>query len=125
MTRYSGAMRKFIAALVLLVCGIAPVGAAELRVMTVGLVGSKSFATLTAAWSQKTGNSVKLVMPPSALDQVLEAMKTQDADAVLLPTSDLAGQAAQFRPGDARHRRVEFGLGAKLNTPPPPTPHFH
>jgi hypothetical protein len=113
-------MRKFIAALVLLVCGVTPVCAAELKVMTVGLVGSKSFAALSAAWSHQTGNTVKLVIPPSALDQVLEAMKTQDADAVLLPMSEMPGQAAQFRPGTTRAiGRVLFGLGANLGLPTP------
>jgi len=110
-------MRKFVAALVLLVCGIAPVCAAEVNVMTVGLVG-KSFAALSAAWSAKTGNTVKLLIPPSALDQVLEAMKTQDADAVLLPMSEMPGQARQFRPGTTRAiGRVPFALGAKLDRP--------
>jgi len=85
-------------------------------VMTVGLVGSRSFQTLAATWSQKTGNTVKLVIPPSALDQVLAAMKTQDADAVLLPVSEFPAQASQFRPGTARPiGRVLFGLGARLD----------
>jgi spermidine/putrescine-binding protein len=115
-------MRKLIAALILLVYGLSSASAAELKVMTVGLVGSKSFATLVAAWSAKTGNTVKLVIPPSALDQVLDAMKTQDADAVLLPMNEMPGQAAQFRPGTTRAiGRVLFGLGAKLNVP---TPHI-
>lgn len=103
-----------------LVAGMAgTASAAELKVMTVGLVGS-GLRTLTANWSQKTGNSVKLVIPPSALDQVLEAMKTQDADAVLLPMSEMPSQAAQFAPGTIRPiGRVVFGLGAKPAGPSP------
>jgi molybdate transport system substrate-binding protein len=112
-------MRKLILALALmLVCG--PAAAAELKVMTVGLVGPAGFNKLVAAWETRTGNSVKLVIPPSALDQVLEAMKTQDADVVLLPMSEMPGQAAQFRPGTTRAiGRVLFGLGAKLGRPIP------
>jgi len=112
-------MRKLIAALIfMLACG--PATAAELRVMTVGLVGPASFQKLIAAWSARTGNTVTLVIPPSALDQVLEAMKTQGADAVLLPMSEMPGQAAQFAPRTTRPiGRVLFGLGAKLNLPAP------
>jgi ABC-type molybdate transport system substrate-binding protein len=89
----------------------------ELKVMTVGLVGN-GFRALTAAWSQKTGNSVTLVIPPSALDQVLEAMKTKDADAVLLPMREMPAQADYFKPGTARAiGRVLFGLGVRKDGP--------
>jgi molybdate transport system substrate-binding protein len=109
-------MRKRAALVVILACGQLSASAAELKVMTVGLVGSKSFATLSAAWSRQTGNTVKLVIPPSALDKVLAAMKTEGADAVLLPMSEMPGQASQFRPGTARPiGRVLFGLGARLD----------
>ncbi|MBV9550053.1 MAG: substrate-binding domain-containing protein [Alphaproteobacteria bacterium] len=112
-------MRKSLAALAFLICGTLSTAAAELKVMTVGLVGN-SFTKLTAAWSQKTGNTVTLVLPPSALDMVLDAMKTKGADAVLLPMSEMPAQAAQFRPGTIRAiGRVLFGLGVKLNMPAP------
>jgi hypothetical protein len=111
-------VKKLFLALVFL-ASASPVCAAELKVMTVGLVGS-GFRNLTAAWSRETGNTVKLVIPPSALDQVLAAMKTQDADAVLLPMDDMAVQAGQFRPGTARPiGRVAFGLGARRDSPAP------
>jgi hypothetical protein len=98
-------------------CGVA--SAAELKVMTVGLVGS-GFRNLANAWSAQTGNSVTLVIPPSALDQVIEAMKTRDADAVLLPMSEFPAQANQFRAGTTRPiGRVLFGLGARKDGPGP------
>ncbi len=112
-------MRK-IAVTLILMLACAPAAAAELKVMTVGLVGSNSFNKLVAAWSEKTGNTVKLVIPPSALDMVLEAMKTQGADAVLLPMSDIGRETAQFRAGTTRPvGRVLFALAARKDGPSP------
>jgi ABC-type molybdate transport system substrate-binding protein len=112
-------MKRLLLALVFLGGFASAVSAAELKVMTVGLVGG-GFHKLAQAWSRETGNTVKLVIPPSALDQVLAALKTKDADAVLLPMDDMARQAGQFRPGTLHAiGRVTFGLGGKRNGPKP------
>lgn len=112
-------MKRLLLVLVFLGGAFVAASAAELNVMTVGLVGG-SFHKLTQAWSRETGNTVTLVIPPSALDQVLAAMKTKNADAVLLPMDDMAGQAGQFRPGTMHPiGRVTFGLGGKQNAPKP------
>src|SRR4051812_27443588 len=109
-------MRK-VAAIFVLLLAMAPAQAAELKVMTVGLVGN-SFQKLADAWSKKTGHTVKLPIGPSALGLVLDAMKTQDADAVLLPMSEMPAQQSQFRPGTSHGiGRVLFGLGGKLSGP--------
>lgn len=110
-------MKKLFLTLALLGGALSSASAAELKVMTVGLVGG-GFTKLTAAWQAKTGNTVTLVIPPSALDQVLDAMKTKDADAVLLPMSEMPAQASQFKPGTVRPiGRVLFGLGARKDAP--------
>jgi molybdate transport system substrate-binding protein len=112
-------MKRLLLALAFLGGFASPVCAAELKVMTVGLVGG-GFHKLAQTWSRETGNTVKLVIPPSALDQVLAALKTKDADAVLLPMTDLADQARLFRPGTTHAiGRVLFGLGGKQNGPKP------
>lgn len=111
-------MRRTIVAFALLL-SLAPAQAAELNVLTVGLVGS-GFRQAAAAWSQKTGHTVRLVVPPSPLGRVLEAMKTENADAVLLPMDDLGRQGGQFRSGSIRPiGRVLFGLGGKIDGPSP------
>lgn len=113
-------MRKTLVLALLLACAAAPAAAAELRLITVGLVGSGSLRQLITAWSQRTGHTVTLPIGPSALGQVLEAMKTRDADMVLLPMSEMPAQAHQFRPGTSRAiGRVPFALGAKLDAPSP------
>ena len=112
-------MRKAIAAVMLLLA-CAPAGAAELRVVTVGLVGSNGFRNLVAAWSRQTGHTVTLPIGPSAVGLVLDAMKTQEIDAVLLPMSEMPVQASQFRSGTVRPiGRVAFGLGGKSDGPSP------
>jgi ABC-type molybdate transport system substrate-binding protein len=113
-------MTRLFLALFLAGCVFANAAAAELKVMTVGLVGG-GFTRLTAAWQARTGNRVTLVIPPSALDQVLAAMKTKEADAVLLPMTEMPGQAASFKPGTTRPiGRVLFGLGARKDSPAVP-----
>jgi len=112
-----GRMKKLFLALALLGSALSTASAAEVKVMTVGLVGG-GFRSLATAWSQKTGNSVQLVIPPSALDQVLAAMKTKDADAVLLPMTEMPGQAAYFKPGTTHPiGRVLFGLAVRKDGP--------
>jgi molybdate transport system substrate-binding protein len=110
-------MRKMAAIIALLLCSLASAQAAELKVMTVGLVGS-SFLKLVDAWSKKTGNTVALPIGPSALGLVLEAMKTKEIDVVLLPMSEMPAQAGQFRPGTVSPiGYVPFGLGGKVAGP--------
>jgi molybdate transport system substrate-binding protein len=112
-------MRKTIVMLALLL-GLAPAQAAEINVVTVGLVG-EGFRELVAAWSKQTGHTVTLPIGPSPLGLVLEAMKTREVDAALLPMSEMPAQAPQFRAGSFKPiGRVLFGLGAKLNGPSPP-----
>lgn len=112
-------MRKILAMLALLLA-LGPANAAELRVVTVGLVGSSGFRALVAEWSKKTGHTVRLPIGPSAVGLVLDAMKTHEIDAVLLPMTEMPAQAGQFRPGTLQPiGRVLFGLGGKADGPSP------
>ncbi len=114
-------MRKMLVMTALLLgCGLASAKAAELRVVTVGLVGN-GFRQLVAAWAKETGHTVTLPIGPSAVGLVLEAMQTHEIDAVLLPMTEMPVQAAQFRAGTVHPiGRVQFGLGGKSNGPSPP-----
>ena len=95
------------------------VNAAELRVITVGMVGN-GFRQLVAAWSRETGHTVVLPIGPSAVGLVLDAMKVHQIDAVLLPMTEMPAQAAQFRSGTVHPiGRVLFGLAGKSDGPSP------
>ena len=111
-------MRKTIAFFALLLACM-PAQAAELRVVTVGMVGN-GFLNLVEAWSRKTGHTVILPIRPSALGLVLDAMKKEEIDAVLLPMSEMPAQQSQFQSGTVRPiGRVPFGLGGKSAGPSP------
>lgn len=113
-------MRKMTVMLALLLtCGLEQVNAAELRVITVGMVGN-GFRQLVAAWSKETGHTVVLPIGPSAVGLVLDAMKVHQIDAVLLPMTEMPAQAAQFRSGTVHPiGRVLFGLAGKSDGPSP------
>lgn len=95
--------------------------AGEITVYSVGLVGS-AFDKLVAAWSKETGNTVRMPIPlaNAPLGVVAEAIKTQPADIVILPATEMAAHAAEFRSGtELGIGRVLFGVGMRAGDAAP------
>jgi molybdate transport system substrate-binding protein len=108
------------AALALAACGLAQ--AAEVRVLTPGVVANSGLREVAAAYTAKTG--VKVTIVPAGMGQIVEQLKTAAApsDIVMLPM-DLMGGAAldkAIRPGGFTPLgRVEIGLFKKAEAPRP------
>ena len=114
-------MRRIMFALALAMASSTAAQAGEITVYSVGLVGS-AFDKLVAAWSKQTGNTVKMPIPlaNAPLGVVVDAIAKQPADIVILPTTEMAGHAAQLRAGSQRDiGRVLFGVGVKAGTKMP------
>jgi len=119
-------MRKMILAITLALApmlgGCATAQAAEVSILSVGLVGG-GFQKVIDAWSRKTGNTVKLAAPLGPLGAIVTAMDTVQADLVILPVGDFATHAAKFRPGTTQNvGRVLFSLGVKEDAAAPAIP---
>jgi molybdate transport system substrate-binding protein len=116
-------MRKTMMAMTLalapMLVGCASVQAAEINVLSVGLVGG-GFQKAVDAWSAKTGNTVKYPVPLGPLGAIVAAADTQPVDVLILPVADLTTQAAKYRPGTTQNiGRVLFSIGAKTNATVP------
>ncbi len=114
-------MRRIVLALVLAAATSSAAQAAEITVYSVGLVGS-AFDKLVAQWSAKTGNTVKMPIPlaNAPLGVITDAIKTQPADIVILPTTEMPGHTAEFRDGTQRDiGRVLFGVGIRTGEAAP------
>lgn len=114
-------MRRLLLALALAAIPLGAAEAGEITVYSVGLVGS-AFDKLVAQWSAETGNTVKLPIPlaNAPLGVVADAIKTQPADIVILPTTEMPGHTAEFRAGSQRDiGRVLFGVGMRAGDPAP------
>ena len=116
-------MRKTMLALTLALApmlgGCATAQAAEINVLSVGLVGG-GFQKAVDAWAAKTGNTVRYPVPLGPLGAIVAAADTQPADVIILPVDDLKTHAAKFRPGTTRNiGRVLFAVGAKTGATTP------
>jgi molybdate transport system substrate-binding protein len=115
-------MRSIVWVLGFCLASSAAVQAAEIRVMSPGVIANSGLRELAAAYTKKTGTVVTVV--PEGMGQIVGAFRTGTpaADLVMLPM-DLMGTLALdhgIRPGSFTPLgRVEIGLFKKADAPRP------
>jgi ABC-type molybdate transport system substrate-binding protein len=113
-------MRAIVFGALLLACSVSTVDAAEVRVISPGVISNSGLRGVAAEFTKKTG--IKVTIVGAGMGNILERIKTENpaADVVMLPM-DLMGRLAldgglvpnSFTPLG----RVEIGLFKKPNAP--------
>ncbi len=116
-------MRLFRLAVVLAIaampaCAAIPARAAEIRVVTPGVISNSGLPDVANAFEKKTG--IRVVIQVDGMGSIMEDIRARPADVVMLPmdlmgTAVLKGMASDFTPLG----RVEIGLFKKPDAPRP------